>query len=187
MKASELKKGVVIHIDGRNYLIKEVQIQTPSSRSSNTLYKAQGRDVVTKQKFDRSFKADEILQTVDFEKRPVQFLFKDTGSSTFMDKESYDQYTLDNEAIADELLYLTDGLEGVNALIADGAVLGIELPGSVVLQIAETAPGMRAASASARTKPATLSTGLVVQVPEYLEAGENIKVNTATGTFSGRA
>ena len=80
-----------------------------------------------------------------------------------------------------------DGIEGVRALIADGAVLGIELPATVALEISECAPGMKAASASARNKPATLSTGLVVQVPEYMTPGEVIKVNTDTGEFISRA
>ena len=80
-----------------------------------------------------------------------------------------------------------EGIEGVQALIADGVLLGLELPTTVELEITECAPSMKAASSSARTKPATLSTGLIVQVPEYLAAGEVIKVNTETGAFMSRA
>jgi elongation factor P len=83
--------------------------------------------------------------------------------------------------------YLTDGLEGLHALVADGVPLGIELPATVVLTIQDCAPALKGTSASARSKPATLSTGLMVQVPEYLEPGEEIRVNTVTGEFSGRA
>ncbi len=187
MKASELKKGAVLQIDGRNIIVRDVAVQTASSRSGNTLYKVRGRDVVSKQKFETSYKGDDVLQTVDFERRPVQFLFKDTDSCTFMDVESYEQYMLDNDALEDDLLYLVDGMEGLYALIADGALLAIELPATVVLAIVDTAPAMKAASASARSKPATLSTGLVVQVPEYLAAGEQIKVNTGSGEFVSRA
>ena len=86
-----------------------------------------------------------------------------------------------------DLPYLTDGLEGIFALVADGNVLGVELPATVSLEITECAPAMKGASASARSKPATLSTGLVVQVPEYLTPGELIKVNTLTGKFMSRA
>jgi elongation factor P len=124
---------------------------------------------------------------VDFERRPVQYLYRDADGCTFMDRESYEQYTFDSEALEEELLYLGENLEGIYALVADGMPLGIELPATVVLEITETAPAMKAASASARSKPATLNTGLVVQVPEYLAQGEAIKVNTLTGEFMSRA
>lgn len=187
MKASELKRGLVIQVDGRPVLIKEVQVQTASSRSGNTLYKIRGRDVATKQKFDKSFKGDEVLQEVDFERRLVQFLFQDADGYTFMDQETYEHHTLAPPSVEDEAPYLVDGLEDINALTVDDAVLGIELPPTIVMEVTETAPGMKAASASARTKPATLSSGLVVQVPEYITAGEKVKVNTETGEFMSRA
>lgn len=187
MKASELKKGHVIQTDGRAVLIKEVQVQTASSRSGNTLYKVRGRDVASKQKFERSFKGDETLQTVEFERRPVQFLYADADGCTFMDAETYEQYTLGNDVLEEERCYLVEGLEGIYALIADGAVLGIELPTTVVLEVTDTSPAIKGATAAARNKPATLNTGLVVQVPEYLAAGERVKVNTITGEFISRA
>ena len=187
MKASELKSGTVVQIDGRSIFIREVQVQTASSRSGNTLYKARGRDLRSKQKFERSFKGDETLQPAEFERRPVQFLFKDNDACTFMDTETYEQHSLDNDALEDELLYLTEGIEGVYAMLVEGQLLGIELPATVALEITETAPAIKGASASARTKPATLSTGLVVQVPEYLPPDETIKVNTLTGEFISRA
>lgn len=187
MKASELKRGLVIQVDGRNIFVKDVQVQTASSRSGNTLYKTRGYDVVSRQKFERAFKGDEVISSVDFERRAVQFLYRDNDGCTFMDNESYEQHTLSLSSMEEDLPYLTDGLGGIHALVADGSVLGIELPATVVLEITECAPAMKAASASARTKPATLSTGLVVQVPEYLTPGELIKVNTLTGEFMSRA
>ncbi|NOY65817.1 MAG: elongation factor P-like protein YeiP, partial [Gammaproteobacteria bacterium] len=114
-------------------------------------------------------------------------LFRDADGCTFMDTESYEQYTVPDDALNDELPYLFDGIEGVRALISEDVILGIELPSTVALEITECAPGMKAASASARNKPATLSTGLIVQVPEYLTPGEVIKVNTDTGEFISRA
>jgi elongation factor P len=187
MKASELRKGVVLLVNGRNVLIRGIDVQSPSSRSGSTLYKARGHDVVSRQKFEASFKGEEVLQTVDFERRPVQYLYQDTDACTFMDNETYEQYSLDNSAIEEERRYLDDGLEGITALVADGAVLGIELPATVAMEVVDTAPAMKAASSSARTKPATLKTGLVVQVPEYLTTGERIKINTLTGEFISRA
>ena len=187
MKASDLKKGLVLDIDGRNILVRQLDVQSPSSRSGSTLYKVRGVDIVSKQKYENRFKGDENIDTVDYSRRPVQFLFQDGDSCTFMDRETFEQYTLGTADLADELPYLGEDLEGILAMIADDRILGIDLPSTVVLEITETAPDMKAASASSRTKPATLNTGLVVQVPEYLAPGEQIKINTATGEYVSRA
>lgn len=104
-----------------------------------------------------------------------------------MNTESYEQYTLPDDSIEEELPFLTEGLEGLKALVSDGTILGIELPATVTLEITECSPGIKGASASARTKPATLSSGLIVQVPEYIETGEIIKVNTETREYISRA
>ena len=152
-----------------------------------TLLKIRYNHVVSKQKFEQTYKGDDDIQLVDFVRKPVQLLYRESDSCTFMDNEDYSQYTIDNALVEDELLYLVDGLEGIYALISDGELLGIELPSSVNMEVIECSPGIKGASASARTKPATLSSGLVVQVPEYLEPGEIIKVNTDTGKFMSRA
>jgi len=187
MKANEIKKGLVIEQDNKNILIKKVVVQSPSSRSGSTLYKITGSDISSGQKFERRYKGDEVITAVDISRRTVQLLFHDTDSYTFMDSENYDQFILSAESLEDEALFLYDGLEGLSALISDGELLGVELPNTMSLEITECAPGMKAASSSARTKPATLTTGLVVQVPEYLTPGEVIRVNTETREFISRA
>lgn len=187
MKASDIKKGIVIEDDGASIYITELHVQTASSRSGNTLYKVRGRNVVTRQKFQASYKGDDILQPVDFERRAVQFLFADADGLTFMDRDNYEQYVFDLDALEEERLYLTDGLEGIVALMVDGAAVAIELPATVTLQVVDCAPALKGASASARNKPATTNTGLVVQVPEYLAPQEMIKVNTISGEFISRA
>ena len=187
MKASELKKGLVLDVDGRKVIIRHLEVQSPSSRSGSTLYKVRGHDILTRQKYEARYKGDENLQTVEFGRRPVQFLYRDADGCTFMDKDNYEQYMLAAEALEDELQYLSENLDGILAMISDDSILGIELPATVSLEIVDTAPGMKAASSSARTKPATLATGLIVQVPEYLAPGETIKVNTGTGEYVSRA
>ena len=187
MKANEIKKGAVIEVEGQKVVVKLVTVVSPSSRSGSTLYKVKGQNVVTRQKFERSFKGDEIVGEVDFVRSPVQMLFRDSDGCTFMDSESYEQFVVTEESLAEELPFISDGLEGMTALIADGILLGIDLPSNVVLEIVECSPGIKGASASARTKPATLSTGLVVQVPEFISSGEMIKVNTETGDYISRA
>jgi elongation factor P len=187
MKANEIKKGAVIEVEGQKVVVKLVTVVSPSSRSGSTLYKVKGKNMVTRQKFERSFKGDEVVGEVDFVRSPVQLLYRDGDGCTFMDSASYEQFVINEANLEEELPYLSDGLEGVTALIADGVLLGIDLPTTVALAIVECSPGIKGGSASARTKPATLSTGLVVQVPEYLSPGEVIKVNTESGDYISRA
>lgn len=187
MKANELKRGHVFQFDGKNIVVKQLHVQSPSSRSGNTLYKVKGYDVVSGQKFEHSFKGDESVDQVNIDRRPIQLLFRNAEGCTFMDKENYEQYVIAESNLIDEMPYLTEDLEGISALIVDDVLSAIELPGTVVLEITECAPAMKAASSSARTKPATLSTGLIVQVPEYLTPGESIKINTESGEYISRA
>jgi len=187
MKANEIKKGLVINQDNKKILIKNIVVQSPSSRSGSTLYKVSGSDISSGQKFERRYKGDEVITPVEVSRCSVQLLFHDSDTYTFMDSENYEQFILTTEVLKDEKVFLYDGLEGLSALISEGELLGIELPATMSLEIIECAPGMKAASSSARTKPATLTTGLVVQVPEYLTPGEIIKINTETREFISRA
>jgi len=187
MKANDLKKGMAVVIDGHNYMVREVVVKSPSSRSGNTLYKVQFRNILTKQKLDQTYKGDDVLEEVDMARRAVQMLFREQNTCTFMDNETYEQFTIDNDAIDNELMYVVDGMEGIYGLISDGRLLGIEVPSTVEMEIIETSPSIKGASASARTKPATLTTGLVIQVPEYISQGERVKVNTQTDEFISRA
>jgi elongation factor P len=187
MKASDLKTGAVVNIDGAIYVAKEVTVKTPSSRGANTLYKVSFRNVVTKQKLDQSYRGDDSVQEVEFSRRPVQLIFRDSDGCTFMENENYEQHSLPTDLLEEEQPYLLDGMEGIQLLVSGDAVLGIELPGTVEMEIVACAPAMKGSSATARSKPATLSTGLVVQVPEYLAQGERIRINTQTGKFTSRA
>jgi len=145
------------------------------------------RNLVTKQKVDKTGKGEEELPDIDFERREVQFSYASQGAYVFMDNEDFTEVSLSEDDIADEKLYITEEMEGIRALFTEGRVLGIELPPTADLEVTETGPSMKGASATARTKPATLSTGLEVQVPEYLSQGEIIRVDTRTGKFLSRA
>lgn len=187
MKANEIKRSTIFKLDGKNIIVKKVFVQSPSSRSGSTLYKVTGQEIGSQQKFERSFKGDEVVEDIEVTRNAIQLLYRDAEGCTFMDNDSYEQYTMPDDSLEEELPFLSEGLEGLKALVSDGQILGIELPATVTLEITECAPGMKAASSSARTKPATLTTGLVVQVPEYLTIGEIIKVNTETREFMSRA
>lgn len=186
-KASELKRGMVVDVNGAPHIVKQVEAKSPSSRGAATLYKVRFNNLQTKQKLDESYKGDDFLKEADCLRTEVQYSYFDGESYTFMNMEDFSQYSLNAEELEGQLEYLSEGLAGITALLVDGAIQGIELPQSVVLTITETAPGIKGASATGRTKPATLNTGAEVQVPEYLEPGEAIKVNTVTGKFMSRA
>ena len=185
-KASELKRGSVVEINGEPYIAAQIDVKAPSSRGANTLYKVRFQHARTKQKLDETFKGEDTLGDIDLERRQVQYSYIDGDDYVFMDEADYSQYLLSAESLGEQLHFITEGLQGIMGLLVDGSLIGIELPQSVVLEIVDTAPGMKGASASARTKPATCSTGLVVQVPEYLEVGERIKVNTQESRYMSR-
>jgi len=185
-KASNLKKGHVVSINDLPYQVKQIDVHTPSARGANTLYKVRFNCVSTGQKLDQTFKGNEVLEDVDLEKRPASYLYSDQDMFTFMDSENYEQYTLSGENLEDQVQWLTDGLENIVVFLQNGYPLCIEIPASMDLEIVETAPSIKGASATNRTKPATLSNGITVQVPEYLSTGEVIQVNTETGKYMSR-
>ncbi len=186
-KASDFKKGMVLEINGAPHVVRQVEARSPSSRGAATLYKVRLNNLLTKQKLDLSLKGDDSYPNADTERVEVQFSYTDGDEYFFMRLDDFSQYGIQQQDISDELGYITEGLEGLVALLVNGNLAAIELPASVALEIVETSPGIKGASASARTKPATLTTGLEVQVPEYLEPGEIIKVNTTTGKYMSRA
>lgn len=186
-KASDLKRGDVVQIEGAPHVVKQLEAKSPSARGASTLYKIRFDNLVTGQKRDESLKGDDFLAEADYQKVPVQYSYMDGEQYVFMNTEDFSQYQITPDALEGQLEYLIDGLEGVTALLVEGNMVSIDLPQSVVMEIVETAPGIKGASANARSKPATLATGLVVQVPEYIEQGEQVKVNTTNGKFMSRA
>lgn len=178
---------MVVDISGTPHVVKQIEVRNPSSRGASTLYKVRFNNLKTGQKLDESLKGDDLFKEADYARAKVQFSYIDGENYVFMNVEDYSQYALAGEDLEGQVEYLTDGLEGIVALMVDGEAIGIELPSSVVMEIVETSPAIKGATASARTKTARLTTGIEIQVPEYLETGEMVKVNTETGKFMSRA
>ena len=187
MLAKEIKPGAIVNYEGAPVLIEKVNVQSPSARGAATLYKFRGRDLVTRQKVDFVLKGTDSLAQADFHKRAVSLMYADADQVHFLDQTDFNQYSLSREEVAEELPYLTESLQGMMALIYNDACVGIQLPTAVELKITQCDPAVRGNSATGRTKPVTLETGLVVHVPEYLEQGEVIKVDTRTGDYLSRA
>lgn len=186
-RASELKTGSIVEIKGAPHVVDRIQIQTPSARGGASLYKLRFRNLADRHKVDHSCKGDEMFKDISFQRREVQYLYKTHDEHTFMDLAEYTQFTLRVEELGDAVNYLHEDMEGIFAMIADGKVLGVEVPPVVELEIIACDPSIKGASATARTKPATLSSGLVVQIPEYLAPHETIRVDSKTAKFLGRA
>ena len=187
MLAKEIKRGAVVNYNDAPCIIESLTVQTPSARGAATIYKYRARNLITKQKVDIALRGTESLDEADFERRGIKYLYADATHLHVMDSQNYEQYELSTDDVADEVSFLTEELEGVTALIYNDQCIGIQLPLTVELKVTECDPGVRGNSATSRTKPATLQTGLVVQVPEYLSQGEIVKVDTRTGEYLSRA
>lgn len=187
MLAKEIKPGEVVVFEGEPIIIETLNVQTPSARGAATLYKFRGRNAVTRQKIDITLKGTESLDLADFARRDVQVMFTDATHIHLMDTENYNQFELPLDDIREQQPYMPDGLEGVRALIYNDECVGIDIPATVELEIIQCDPGVKGNSATSRTKPATLQTGLIVHVPEYIKQGERVKVDTRTGHFLSRA
>ena len=186
-KASEIRKNQAIEYEGTVYFVKDIERSVPQGRAGGSLYRMRMYDVVSGAKLDETFKDSDMLSLADLVRRPVTFSYSDGDEFVFMDSEDYTQYSLNREAIADELLFITEDTQGVMAILLNDAPVALDLPPTVDLLIEETDPSIKGGSATARTKPARLATGLVVQVPEHISTGDRIRINVEERKFLGRA
>ena len=183
---SDFKRGLVIQVDGAPCLILDVSVQSPTARGANTMVKTRHRNLITGQVLDKTFRSGDKLDEADFERHKGQFLYADGDRGIFMDLETYEQFEQEEEQFATVSPYLVDGAE-VQLGLFQGRMITVEPPNTVELNVTETAPALRNATATAQTKEAILETGLKLQVPPYLESGERIKVDTRDGRFISRA
>jgi elongation factor P len=186
-KASDIKKNAAVEYNGNVYMVRDIERSVPQGRSGGSIYRMRMYDIVTGNKIDEAFKDSDILNFADLVRRPITFSYADGDEYVFMDSEDYSSYSLNKESIEDELLFISDSIEGLLMVIVDDAPVGLQLPATVDLEITETDPSLKGGSATARTKPALLSSGLTVQVPEHISTGEKVKVNVEERKFVSRA
>ena len=187
MQAKQVKTGAVITINEAPHIVENVDKHTPSARGAATLYKIRARNLLTQQKTDVSCKGEESFGEPDFQTRETQYVYMDGSDYCFMDLETYEQYSIDSGMVGDDRYYLVEDMEEIMALVLEGRVVGIRVPDTVEQKLVQCDPAIKGASATARTKPATTQTGLEIQVPEYMENGELVRIDTRTGKFLGRA
>lgn len=186
-KASEIKKNMAVEYDGKTWIVRDIERSVPQGRAGGSLYRMRMYDVVTDRKLDETFKDSDMLNLADLVRRPVMFSYADGNEYVFMDNEDYTPYTLNKEAIENELLFISEATAGIQIILVNEAPVALELPTNVELEVIETDPSIKGASATSRNKPAKLSTGAMIQVPEHISTGDRIKVNVEERKFAGRA
>jgi elongation factor P len=186
-RVNEVKRGHVIEHDGTVYVIRQIDRSAPTARGGSTLYRFKLEAIPGGDRRELTFKGDDMLKEADLSRRQSEYSYRDADGFVFMDSEDYTQYVLSEEAVGEAAGYITDGLQGIFVLIISDVPVAIQLPQSVILEVTDTAPVMKGATATKSNKPAAVETGLEVLVPDYITPGEKIKVNTETGEFMSRA
>jgi elongation factor P len=185
--ANELKRKLVIKVDGQPYTVVEVFFASPSARGASTMVRTKLRHLLTGAVQEKSFKTSEKFEECDVELTPASYLYSDGEGFHFMDESTYDSFAFSAEQVGDDRFYLKDGLS-LQVLKYEGEPVALQLPQFVELAVTDAEPGVRGDSASGgTTKMATLETGLQVRVPLFIKEGEVVRVSTQTGEFDGRA
>lgn len=183
INATELRKGVIIELDDKLYQVVDYQ-HVKMKRTA--LAKVKLRDINAGHTMERSFQSDEKLVRVRLDTQQMQYLYNDGDIYYFMDQDTYEQMPLNKDQLSGALDYLKEGFT-VEVSSYKGEIVGIELPITVELAIAETDPGFKGDTATGGTKPARLETGLTIQVPLFINEGDVIKVDTRSGTYLERS
>ncbi len=182
LSTSDFKKGASVELDGGLYRIEEVHhVKTKKS----AVYRVKLRDLRAGHITERSFNAGEKLVVARVERRRMQYLYGDENNHTFMNVETFDQLTVPARVLEDALPYLRESDE-VQVMIFGDEALGVELPAAVELVITASDPGVKGDTATGATKPATMETGLIVNVPLFMNPGDTIKVSTSDGRYLER-
>ena len=183
ISTGELKKGVAIELDGELWQILDyhhIKMGRGSAQVRITL-----RNIKRGQTVERSFQAGTKWPRASMEKRPVQYLYRDGDDYHFMDTDTYDQFHLTTEQLGEAAQYMKDGMM-LDRTTYQGETIGVELPVTVDLLVADTEPGFAGDTQTGARKPATTETGLVVTVPIFVETGDTIRVDTRTGEYQTR-
>ena len=182
LNASELRKGVTIELDGKLYQVIEYQ-HVKMKRTA--LAKVKLRDIRDGHTIERSFQNTEKFVRARLDYRPMQYLYSDGDLYHFMDEENFEQTSLDSSQLGDAINYLKDGMSLQISSYKD-ELIGVEMPITVELEVTSSEPGFKGDTATAGTKPATLETGITIDVPLFINQGDTIKVDTRSGSYLER-
>lgn len=179
----DLRKGLKLEIDGEPYVIVQFEFVKPGK--GQALYKCKLKNMVTGVQFDRTFRSGDKFQEADLEEREMEYLYAEGNRYCFMNTSTYDQEFLTEDQVAEAKNFLKENTV-CNVLLFRGRPIGISLPIFMNLKIVETDPWVKGDTASGDSKPATLETGYILQVPPFIEAGELVRIDTRTGQYIER-
>ena len=181
--SNDLKNGLVLNIDGQLWTVIEFQHVKPGKGPAFVCSKL--KNVLTGKVVERTFNAGVKVETASVDKREMNYLYNDGSGFVFMDNQNYEQMTLTPEVVGEAKDYLLEN-QGAVVAVYEGNPIYVELPASVVLEITYTEPGLQGDRSSGGTKPATVETGLQIQVPLFIEQNVKVRVDTRTGEYLGR-
>ena len=182
--ATQMRPGMIIKHKDQLHLVFKVEHRTPGNLRA--FIQAKLRNIRTGAMFEERFRSADAIEKVVVDEVSMDFLYADGDDYYFMNPVDYEQTVLKGSTLGDAVEYLTPNLQ-IKVSYHDGNAVGIELPSAVELEVVETEPGLKSATASSVTKPAKLETGLVVHVPSFINEGEKIRVDTSEGAYLSRA
>jgi elongation factor P len=183
ISTNDLRTGLTIEVDGEVYSVVDFQHVKPGKGAAFVRTKL--KNMRTGRVVEQTFRAGEKVNRAHIERKEMQYLYREAESIVFMDNETYEQVSITEDQLGDNINYLQENMN-IFVLIYNGELMGIDLPHSVELKVATTEPGVRGDTASGATKSATLETGLVIQVPLFVDEGDIVKVDTKTGEYLER-
>jgi elongation factor P len=175
---------MAINMDGQLYIITQFTHVTPGNLRAFVQIKI--KRVSDGASIEKRLRSGEEVERVDMDRRAMEFLYSEAHGHVFMDSKNYDQVTIDKDLVGDAILYLKPNTEAV-VMFADGKPVSLELPSTVDLEVTDTPPGIKGATATNQLKEATLETGLKTRVPPFIEIGEKVRVSTSDGAYQSRA
>lgn len=184
ISTSDFRTGLTIELDGEVWVIAEFQHVKPGKGAAFVRCKL--KNVKSGSVVEKTFRAGERMARARLERREMQYLYNDGDSYVVMDNENYEQITIDKKQLEDAVKYLKENMV-LNVVFFQGSIIGVDLPNQVELEVVETEPGIKGDTASGGSKPATLETGAVVQVPFFINVGDKLKIDTRTGLYIERA
>jgi elongation factor P len=184
MRASEIRRGQAVIVDGKLFVVTSADHNTPGNLRAKVQFKM--RDVGKGTIMDKRVGATDDIETTTLDSRQVEYLYSDNEGHILMDLETYDQNAIPKTVFGDDIKYLKPNTT-LTALFHEGKIVSYDLPKTVDLKITDTAPGIKGATATNQMKDAELETGLKTRVPPFIEVGETIRINTETGDYLSRA
>jgi elongation factor P len=184
MKANDLRPGTAINLDGRLYVVTKYDVTKPGKGPAYVQVKL--KDVTGGGYVERRFGSTDSVEATSLDRRTCEYLYEDGDGYVFMDSETFDQFTMQRDTAGDAMLYLRPNATCTVLFHIENPLL-IDLPGAVELAVAECEPGVKGATVTNVMKEAIMETGLKIRVPDFIEIGENLRVNTADASYLGRA